>query len=92
MVFIIIDINEERVIIMNFGHDGSGNAFIELFSGDYGGKKEFIRLTRVEKGVGEPNIRFQIRETNGRLRAMGPEFPIDGDEDIVKAILKMKSL
>ncbi len=77
---------------MNFRHDGSGNAFIELFSGNYGGKKEFIRLTRVEKVIGEPHIRFQIRETNGRLRAIGPEFPVDGLEDIVKAILKMKSI
>ncbi|MFE4074392.1 hypothetical protein [Peribacillus sp. YIM B13477] len=77
---------------MHFEHDGSGNAYVELHSWNYGGKKEFFRITRVEKEVGKVNYRFQIRKTNGQLRAMGPEFPVEGVEDLINALLKIKEL
>lgn len=73
-------------------YDGKGNAFIELRSWNYGGKKEFLRITRVEKEVGKANYRFQICETKGQLRAMGPEFPVEGFEELVNALIKIREL
>ncbi|MRX73645.1 hypothetical protein GJU40_15995 [Bacillus lacus] len=75
---------------MYVDHDNAGNPFIELRSWDYGGKKEFLRITRVEKEAGSQNLRFQIRETKGNLRAMGPEFPTEGLESLISAVQKLK--
>lgn len=77
---------------MYLDHDGSGNAYVELRSWNFGGKREFLRLSRVEKEVGKVNVRFQIRETNGQLRAMGPEFPIEGVDDLINALLEIKDI
>ncbi|HDR7799900.1 TPA: hypothetical protein QCY03_003705 [Bacillus tropicus] len=77
---------------MNINHDGRGNVYVELQSWDFDGKRELLRLTRVEKEIGKTNVRFQIRETNGKLRAMGPEFPLDGVEEIISALLKIKDI
>ncbi|MFA9559656.1 hypothetical protein ACERII_20300 [Evansella sp. AB-rgal1] len=75
---------------MVLGHDSRGNMFVELSSSDYGGKKEFFRITRVEKEIGNPCFRFQIRENIGRLRAMGPEMPIAGFESLIKGLSQLK--
>lgn len=77
---------------MFIDHDSKGNLYIELRSGDFGGKRELLRLTRVEKELGKINVRFQIRETNGQLRAMGPEFPLEGVDELISALLKMKKI
>lgn len=77
---------------MYFKHDGSGNAYVELNSWDYGGKREFLRITRVEKEVTKVNFRFQIRETNGKLRAIGPEFPVKGVKDLINALIEIKEI
>lgn len=77
---------------MYFKHDSSGNAYVELRSWDYGGKREFLRITRVEKDVEKVNFRFQIRETNGQLRALGPEFPLEGFKDLINALIKIKEI
>jgi hypothetical protein len=77
---------------MLIDYDSSGNAYVELRSWDFGGKKEFLRITRVEKEVGKVNYRFQIREIKGQLRAMGPEYPVEGVEDLINALLKIKEI
>lgn len=75
---------------MKLDHDGRGNMYAELHSSDFGGKKEFLRITRVEKELGNPCFRFQIRENNGTLRAMGPEIPVNGLDELVAALNKLK--
>ena len=75
---------------MKIDFDGSGNMYAELHSSDYGGKKEFLRITLVEKELGNPCFRFQIRENKGRLRAMGPEFPVTGLDELIAALNNLK--
>ena len=75
---------------MKIDFEGNKPSCSHMRRSDYGGKKEFLRITLVEKELGNPCFRFQIRENKGRLRAMGPEFPVTGLDELIAALNNLK--
>ncbi|RXY98880.1 hypothetical protein [Fictibacillus sp. S7] len=66
--------------------DSKSNCFIETDVSKIG-KDESIRVTLVDKGyTGSPCLRIQIRKHDTGQVYMGPEFPIEYSNELIKNI------